>query len=61
MATVRMVKNGKYADIFDSPEMIEGAKKDGYELAAESKKTESFSFDAEEKAAPKIQGKSKRM
>ena len=29
MATVRMVKGNKYADIFDSPETIEQAKKDG--------------------------------
>lgn len=38
MATVRMVKGTKYADIFDSPEMIAGAKADGYELVTESKR-----------------------
>jgi hypothetical protein len=38
MATVRMKKGEKYADIFDSPEMIAGAKADGYELVTESKR-----------------------
>ena len=41
MATVRMVKGNKYADIFDSPETIEQAKKDGFELcSSQSKKVE---------------------
>lgn len=32
MATVKMIKGGKYADIFDSPETIAQAKKDGFEI-----------------------------
>lgn len=38
MATVKMIKGNKYADVFDSPETIEQAKKDGYELVSQSKK-----------------------
>lgn len=33
MATVKMEKDGRYADIFDSPETIEQAKKDGWKPA----------------------------
>lgn len=32
MATVRMKKGNIYADIFDSPETIKQAQKDGYSL-----------------------------
>lgn len=32
MATVRMKKGSKYADIFDSPETIKQARLDGYVL-----------------------------
>lgn len=35
MATVRMKRGEKYADIFDSTETIAQAKADGYELVAE--------------------------
>ena len=34
MATVKMIKNGKYADIYDSPETIATAKKQGYKLVS---------------------------
>lgn len=34
MATVKMVKNGKYADIYDSPETIATATKQGYKLVS---------------------------
>lgn len=37
MATVRMVKNGKYADIFDSEVTINQAKKEGYSFVEEKK------------------------
>lgn len=40
MATVRMKRGDKYADIFDSPETIAQAKSEGYELVTDSKKTE---------------------
>lgn len=42
MATVKMIKGNKYADIFDSPETIEQAEKEGYVLAEDNsvKKTE---------------------
>lgn len=36
MATVKMQKGNKYADIFDSPETIAQAQSDGYVLVAES-------------------------
>jgi len=38
MATVKMAKGNRYADIFDSPETIEQAKKDGWELVPSSSK-----------------------
>lgn len=37
MATVRMKKGDKYADIFDSPETIRQAQLDGYSLVEERK------------------------
>lgn len=37
MATVRMKKGDKYADIFDSPETIKQAQKDGYSLVEKPK------------------------
>ena len=40
MATVRMQKGDKYADIFDSPETIAQAEKDGYVKVAVEKKAE---------------------
>ena len=39
MATVRMKRGDKYADVFDSPETIKQAQLDGYTLV-ETKKTE---------------------
>lgn len=38
MATVKMIKGNKYADIFDSPETIAQAQKDGFEIVAKSEK-----------------------
>lgn len=62
MATVRMVKGTKYADIFDSPEMIAGAKADGYELVSEKPQAESKVVSADEKSDEKTEKtpKSKR-
>lgn len=37
MATVRMKKGVKYADVFDSPETIRNAQLDGYSLCEEEK------------------------
>ena len=37
MATVKMKKGDKYADIFDSPETIAQAEKEGYVMASEKK------------------------
>ena len=37
MATVRMKKGDKFADIFDSPETIRQAQLDGYSVVEESK------------------------
>ena len=37
MATVRMKKGDKYADVFDSPETIKQAQFDGYSLVEEKK------------------------
>lgn len=38
MATVKMIKGNKYADIFDSPETIAQAQKDGFVLVAKAEK-----------------------
>ena len=40
MATIRMKKGDKFADIFDSPETIKQAQLDGYSVV-ETKKAES--------------------
>lgn len=40
MATVRMKKGVKYADIFDSPETIRQAQLEGYSLCKDEKTTE---------------------
>lgn len=37
MATVRMKKGEKYADVYDSPETIRQAQLDGYSLVEEKK------------------------
>jgi hypothetical protein len=47
MATVKMKRGSHYADIFDSPETIGQAEKDGYELVTEEKKSEPKESDAE--------------
>lgn len=47
MATVRMKKGDKYADVFDSPETIKQAQFDGYSLC-EEKKTETVKAKVEE-------------
>lgn len=39
MATVRMKKGDKYADIFDSPDTIKQAQFEGYSLCEEKKPT----------------------
>lgn len=36
MATVRMKKGDKYADVYDSPETIRQAQLDGYSLVAKA-------------------------
>ena len=49
MATVRMVRNGKFADIFDSPETIKQAQLEGYSIVekrSETKKNEQKSDEA---------------
>lgn len=54
MATVRMRKGSKYADIFDSPETIKQAQLDGYsivEKAKEASKAELVKNDAVKTAA----------
>ena len=47
MATVRMKKGDKFADVFDSPETIKQAQFDGYSLV-EEKKTVTKPADEEE-------------
>ena len=37
MATVKMIRGSRIADIFDSPETIAQAKKDGFEMYEELK------------------------
>lgn len=54
MATVRMRKGDKYADIFDSPETIKQAQLDGYSIAEKAKeapKAEPVKTDAPKAAA----------
>lgn len=64
MATVRMRKGSKYADIFDSPEMIAGARADGYELVTEEKKAEKVETPepskADEQPSKKTPSRTKR-
>ena len=48
MATVRMRKGTVYADIFDSPETIKQAQKDGYSL-------EEKTFEEPKKEHPKVE------
>ena len=63
MATVRMKKGSKYADIFDSPEMIAGAKADGYELVTEREPAKTQAEVKEETpttSAPKTSRTNKR-
>ena len=56
MATVKMKRGSLYADIYDSPETIAQAQKDGFELVAETKEepkkvtvNEEADTDSEEK------------
>ena len=49
MATVRMKKGDKYADIFDSPETIATAKSQGYELVSEKPQVNTKVVSADEK------------
>lgn len=48
MATVRMRKGTVYADIFDSPETIKQAQKDGYSLVEKT-------FEEPKKKQPKVE------
>lgn len=50
MATVKMKKGNKYADIFDSEETIAQAKSEGYELCARNEVAEATEEKAEENA-----------
>ena len=62
MATVKMLKGNKYADIFDSPETIAQAEKDGYVLAekpVKATKTEAPKAEASEEK-PVARGRSSR-
>lgn len=52
MATVRMKKGDKYADVFDSPESIKQAQLDGYSIVDEPKKAEK-PVENKEPVAPK--------
>ena len=47
MATVKMKRGSHYADIFDSPETIGQAEKDGYVLAEEKKSETKFEPEIE--------------
>ena len=50
MATVKMIKGNKYADIFDSPETIAQAEKDGFtRVEAEAVHHAEVEADAEER------------
>ena len=48
MATVRMIKGTKYADIFDSPETIKQAQSEGYSLVEASDEAKPTEEDAKE-------------
>lgn len=52
MATVKMKKGDKYADIFDSPETIRQAQLDGYSLVEEKKAV--AKEPANEEETPKV-------
>ena len=56
MATVRMKKGEKFADIYDSPETIAQARSEGYEPVAKTEKVVTTDSD-EEKEANVKQGK----
>ena len=62
MATVRMKKGDKYADIFDSPVTIATAKSQGYELVSEKSQADSKVVSADKKSDEKTEKtqKSKR-
>lgn len=52
MATIRMKKGERYADVFDSPESIKQAQLDGYVIVEQPKKVES-TVEKTEPVAPK--------
>jgi len=61
MATVKMKKGDKYADIYDSPEMIAGAEADGYELVNKEKTPENAESDSGDKETQTVKrGKTPR-
>lgn len=68
MATVRMKKGNKYADIFDSPETIKQAQLDGYSLVEKTKtepkadvvKTDSAKEDVKNDTAKTVNRTTKR-
>ena len=63
MATVRMKKGDKYADVFDSPETIRQAQLDGYSLVEKkAEKTENAIEVSEEapKATEETKNRNKR-
>lgn len=63
MATVRMKKGDKYADVFDSPETIRQAQLDGYSLVEKkAEKTEKTIEVSEEapKATEETKSRNKR-
>lgn len=50
MATVKMQRGSKIADIYDSPETIAQAEKDGFVMVVEKQKTEpNLDLDSEKK------------
>ena len=55
MATVRMKKGTLYADIFDSPETIKQAQREGYSIVEKT-----FEKPKEEEAEPKAETSEKK-
>lgn len=51
MATVRMVKGNKFADIFDSPETIKQAQLEGYSMAEKKEPAAGKNVDESKKAS----------
>ena len=60
MATVKMIRGSRIADIFDSPETIAQAEKDGYTIVTESRVSQdSKVVSADEKSDEKTEKTSK--